>query len=181
MARLALRVLPLAIAAIAAPSMARADPSMVLSVGPFGGLIWGAGALQGGAGVEASLLRFERPMARNAFLFGGVAQVAGFVRNNEGTLYGMLGGEVAYGGAGVEGGAYAQSAGGGYGASAGVHLGAFLSLGVVYVSCGVHVPVVQAVAPDPLGVQGILFGGLKYPFTVRGDSPYSSLFNFAIR
>lgn len=179
MARLALRVLPLAIAAIAAPSAVRADPSMVLSVGPFGGLLGGAGALQGGGGVEASLLRFNRPMSRDAFLVGGVAQLAGFVRNSEGTLYGMLGGEIAYGGAGIEAGAYGQSAGGGYGASVGVHLGAFLSLGVLYVSGGVHVPVVQAVAPDPLGVQGFLFIGAKYPITVRGDDPYASLFNFS--
>ncbi len=174
-----MRVFPLALAALAAPSLARAEGSLVLSLGPFGGFIGGAGPLQGGAGVEASLLRFEQSMARNAFLVGGVAQLGGFVRNGEGTLYGMLGGEVAYGGAGIEGGAYAQSAGGGYGASVGVHLGAYLSLGVIYVSGGVHVPVVQAAAPDPLGPQGFLFVGLKVPITVRGDNPYSSLFNFS--
>lgn len=168
-------------ALLAAPAAARADPSLVLSVGPFGALIGGAGLLQGGAGVEASLLRFRNPMSRDAFLVGGVAQLAGIARNDAATLYGMLGGEVAYGGVGVEAGAYVQTAGGGYGASLGVHAGVYLSLGVMYVSGGVHVPAVQSDAPEVLGVQGFLFGGFKYPFTVRGDSPYRSLFSWTFR
>lgn len=166
---------------LAAPAAVCADPSHVLSVGPFGVLIGGAGSLQGGAGVEASLLRFRAPMSRDAVLVGGVVQLAGVVRNNEGTLYGMLGGEVAYGGVGLEAGPYVQTAGGGYGASLGVHAGAYLSLGVVYVSGGVHLPAVQSSAPEVLGVQGFLFVGLKYPFTVQGDSPYRSLFTWTFR
>ncbi len=170
-----LRALSIA-ALIAVPSTALADPSYVLSVGPFGLLIGGAGSLQGGAGVEASLLRFRNSMNHDAVIVGGVAQFAGIVRNNEGTVYGMLGGELAYGGVGLEAGLYGQSAGGGFGASFGLHAGAYLSLGVVYVTGGVHVPAVQSAAPEELGVQGFLFAGFKYPFTVRGDSPYSSLF-----
>lgn len=170
-------LLALSIAAlVAAPSTALAEPSYVLSVGPFGALIGGTGSLQGGAGVEASLLRFRNDMSHDAVIVGGVAQLAGLVRNDTGTVYAMLGGEVAYGGAGLEAGVYGQSAGGGFGASLGLHAGAYLSLGVLYVSGGVHVPAVQSTAPEELGVQGFLFVGLKYPFTVRGHEPYSSMF-----
>ncbi len=179
MARLSLRVIPLTVASLALPAAARADPYHVLSVGPFGGLLGGGGALQLGGGVEASLLRLEGPMHRNAFLVGGVAQLGGFARNGDATLYGMLGGEVAYGGVGIEAGAYAQSAGGGYGSSLGARLGAYLSLGVLWVSGGVHVPVVQSSAAMELGVQGYFIGGFKYPLTLGGESPYSGLFNFS--
>lgn len=166
----------LALATVGAPCVVSAQSGGLLNLGLFGGL-HGGPAGGAGAGVEASHVAYGAPISRNAFCYGPFVQAAAFARG-ESSVTGMFvaGAEVAYGGAGIEGGLFAQTAGGAYGAALGVHVAPYLSLGYVWFAVPIHIPLTTEAGMAGVTASAGFVAGFKIPIPTFGNDPRSSLF-----